>query len=1495
MKQTRKLVALATAVGLLLSLAAPALAATESGGDGDTHTIVLSSIENGDGTYTHTATYDGERVTEYDYTWSIDPSSVEDSAPAESYSGDEPGDEAVYIAHDIYYYPELDTSGFTLVNYDGEQEWAYYYTAAGYEDFIFSTLPYNGGTLPTSMMHSAAEAYENAVLHITQAGTYYIEGEWHGQIWIDLGDDASTDQDAKVTIILNGVDVTCTVAPALVFYSVYECDQDQTSASSVDTSQAGASVVIADGTENNFTGENVYRILKAQYKTNSTSVQKKFLKQDGAFYSYMTMEVGGGDEGTGVLNITAGFEGLDSDMHLTINGGNINISAQDDGVNTSEDGISVFTINDGSLHILAGLGADGGDGVDSNGYLVINGGTVVSMASPQSDSGLDSDSGSYINGGTVVALGSTMDGVEADDTSASSLVSVNLQFSSAQSADEAIIITDTSGNVVFAYDLDKDEVAGDSARSYQGAILSCEALTIGESYYIYVGGDVYGEETQGVYDASTVTGFSSDAKQQCYTGTGTSTTPGGDGGAPDSGDGSAPDSGDGGAPDSGDGSAPDSGDGGVPGGSGGGPGGSDTGAGFSLAASETASAETGSVTFTMSERVNSFSGVTDYDGGDSDADTNTDTNTDSNTGTDASGGFDSATWLYNSSADVYYQTGVVYCEDPYDTTYESFGVYVPAAYMNMTANGDGTYTFVSFTTAEVNGYTAETAPIVIPVNTAGYSAQAAPTGFSSGVTAYTDAGIIYLYAGCRGRDTTNGGAPWGVTDLKAAIRYYRANASVLPGDTDSIFTFGHSGGGAQSAVVGASGDSELYYPYLYAIGAAGIEYDEETGTYTSTVSDAVCGSMCWCPITSLDYADAAYEWMMGQYSSTGTRADSAWTSLLSDDLSEAFAEYINSLTLEDEDGNSLTLTDEGEGIYTSGSYYDYLLDQIEYSLNDFIDAYTDEDGNFTYSASSSGGPGTGGPDNSGFAMMASEDALEAYLLTLDENYGTDEAWIVYDEEADWYSITSVEDFVLYGSKSASKDVGAFDDLDGTQAENYVFGSGSNASAHFDAVMAGLLAENYAEYAAADASVSESDILAYAEAYQEDCDSYTSDSLLGYSSQYRQDMYNPMYYLCQDYDGYGTSTTASYWRINTGITQSDTSLTVEMNLYLSLLEDIEDGTVESVDFAMLWAQGHTTAERAGADSDECFIQWIAQCLASASADEDSGATEDGGSTDGETTHTHSYTAEVTTAATCGTDGVRTYTCSCGDSYTETIPATGEHTWDGGTVTLKATRYTTGVTTYTCTLCGATKTETVAVLTGSNAEFLFDDVSTETSSNSWYYKAVYWAYDLGVTTGTSTTWFSPGDSCTRAQFATFLYRLAKNTGADVSCTAENPFSDVVEGEIYADYYTAILWAYDSGITNGTSATTFSPDDTITRAQAVTMLYRYEKMVNGEPSVNGSSPFSDVIEGETYSDYYTAILWACEQEITNGNSDDGTRFDINVTCSRAMMVTFLYRYAE
>ena len=398
---------------------------------------------------------------------------------------------AVYLSHDIIYYEDRDA-------YD-------------------SGNPYGEGTV--SERHSAQEAAAHTVVNITRPGVYRITGKLsRGQIFVDLGKDAKTDPEAVVTLILDNADLTCTVAPAVFFYHVYECDEawvaydegetDGYAASAVqDTAKAGANVVLADGSVNNVTGSHVARI----YKDNGD--QKKLHKYDAAFYSRMSMNVDGQTAGTGVLNIIADNEGLDSELHLTINGGKINIQSQDDGVNTNEDNVSVTTINGGALHIVAGLGPEG-DGIDSNGYLVINGGVVIAIARPQSDSGLDSDCGSYINGGYVIATGSTMDWAESD----SEQVTMNLQFASSQSADEAIIVTDLDGKVVFAYDPDKDETTGSYNRGYQGAVVSCPQFQVGETYYVYTGGDVQGVETDGLYDASTVTGFTSAVRQQ-YTGT----------------------------------------------------------------------------------------------------------------------------------------------------------------------------------------------------------------------------------------------------------------------------------------------------------------------------------------------------------------------------------------------------------------------------------------------------------------------------------------------------------------------------------------------------------------------------------------------------------------------------------------------------------------------------------------------------------------------------------------------------------------------------------------------------------------------------------------------------------------------------------------------------------------------------------------------------------------------------------------------------------------
>ena len=403
-------------------------------------------------------------------------------------------DERVYLAHDVVYYEDRD-------EYD-------------------SGNPYGEGT--DAERHSAEDAAAVSVVHITQAGTYRLTGTISaGQVWVDLGKDAAEDASAKVTLMLDSLDITCEVAPAVVFRRVYECDGDwsaDAASATVDTSDAGAVVVLADGSVNNVTGGHVARI----YKDNEE--QKKLWKIDGAFYSFMSMNIEGEQDGTGVLNITADNEGLDSELHLTLNGGNVSIASQNDGINTNEDGVSVTTINGGTLHIVAGLG-DEGDGIDSNGFLVINGGTVISMANPRSDSGLDSDMGSYINGGTVVALGSTMDWAESD----SAQVTMNLQFASSQDAGDAIVVCDESGEVVFAYDPSEDETASGKTRNFLGAVLSSPNFEVGQTYSVYVGGVVSGQETQGVYDVETVTGYEG-GTQQAYTGTDVQGGPGGFGG-----------------------------------------------------------------------------------------------------------------------------------------------------------------------------------------------------------------------------------------------------------------------------------------------------------------------------------------------------------------------------------------------------------------------------------------------------------------------------------------------------------------------------------------------------------------------------------------------------------------------------------------------------------------------------------------------------------------------------------------------------------------------------------------------------------------------------------------------------------------------------------------------------------------------------------------------------------------------------------------------------
>jgi hypothetical protein len=550
---------------------------------------------------------------------------------------------------------------------------------------------------------------------------------------------------------------------------------------------------------------------------------------------------------------------------------------------------------------------------------------------------------------------------------------------------------------------------------------------------------------------------------------------------------------------------------------------------------------------------------------------------------------DMTKWNYNADDDVYYQIGIPYCASPADESYETLAVFVPGTYLNGSDNGDGTW---SCTLSEdfLNGYTAATAPIVMPINTPGYSAMAALTDYSGSVVSYTDAGFVYVHAGCRGRDT---GAPAGVTDLKAAVRFLRFCDDSMPGDAERIFTFGMSGGGAQSALMGVTGDSELYTPYLEQIGAV---MDQ---------SDAVYGSMCWCPITNLDTADESYEWMMGCTRSGLSDEEQA----ISDALANAWADYVNSAGIKDRDGTILTLTQSENGIWQSGSYYELVKSEIEHSLNNFL-----FDTSFPYDASANsgkggfgghggmGGPGGGKPEGgnlpegfggfpgsgetggniqiedldditrnettAGLNLSGTYETAEDYIAALNANG----EWVSYDPETNSAVITSVEAFVK-AFKSASKNLGAFDQLDGGQGENTLFGYADGSGAHFDSILAGILSDLGSSYA---------------ERFMEDL--RRTDSA-GYTAQQRLNMYTPLYYLLESSEGFGSSTVARHWRIRSGIAQSDTALTTELNLALAL-ENV--ARVDSVDFESVWAQKHVEAERSGSSSGN-FIAWVNKCM------------------------------------------------------------------------------------------------------------------------------------------------------------------------------------------------------------------------------------------------------------------------------------------------------------
>lgn len=494
-------------------------------------------------------------------------------------------------------------------------------------------------------------------------------------------------------------------------------------------------------------------------------------------------------------------------------------------------------------------------------------------------------------------------------------------------------------------------------------------------------------------------------------------------------------------------------------------------------------------------------------------------------------------WVYNEDYDCYSLEYVVYCENPVDPVKECMNIYVPAAYMN----ADGTIN----ETGEINGYTAQSAPVIYKNGVGGY-AEADASKISDKTKEYLEQGYVFVSPASRGKETQSengsyiGKSPAGLVDLKAGVRFLKANDKVMAGDANRIISIGTSAGGAMSALLGTTGNNEDYQVYLKEIGAV---MDSTDNVYAAQV---------YCLITDLDHADLAYEWMyadLPDYSNdmigeNGTATE--FEQALSKEMSSAYAAYINGLGLKDpKTGETLTLSDDGK----SGSFYDYMVKETEDAATTYLARLEDGSLSVSYSLDDylKGNYTTSGKGPKGRGTEVAGTDLTGYLK--------------WDGKA-----AKISDYDMYLSTSnpRMKKVMAFDNLEMTDnsAENMEFGDEANRYKHFDPYIADILENLKAQFP--------DEYETYMEAYG----SVSGDKKVEESRK----LLNPMNYIGTD----KKADTADHIRIRVGTEDGNTSLSVAAVLALVL----EDKTDSDVDYALVWAQPHGDADYEGE-----LISWI----------------------------------------------------------------------------------------------------------------------------------------------------------------------------------------------------------------------------------------------------------------------------------------------------------------
>lgn len=265
------------------------------------------------------------------------------------------------------------------------------------------------------------------------------------------------------------------------------------------------------------------------------------------------------------------------------------------------------------------------------------------------------------------------------------------------------------------------------------------------------------------------------------------------------------------------------------------------------------------------------------------------------------------------------------------------------------------------------------------------------------------------------------------------------------------------------------------------------------------------------------------------------------------------------------------------------------------------------------------------------------------------------------------------------------------------------------------------------------------------------------------------------------------------------------------------------------------------------------------------------------------HEHSYTA-VVTAPTCTEKGYTTHTCSCGDSYVDTYTDALGHAWDGGTVTKQPTATETGIKTYTCTRCSATKTETIPA--GSCPSAGFTDVPGE---GNWAHAGIDYCVASGLMSGVGGNLFAPKMTTTRAQIVQILYNLE----GEPKVSGTMPFTDLTQNW----YKDAVLWAYQTGVVSGTSATTFAPDLPVTREQIAVILMGYAVKVLGVTRTWTPADLSVYPDAGSVSDWAKdALADAVTLGLISGASNDGqTLLNPQGSATREQVATILMAFCK